>query len=148
MESASAFPSDAWFEAMAADARNRPDVYQHLGFADFRLVVEVRDEVATRQYGLVLDGYDVFYAGELDDLEAFRPDAVVVGAPSTWQDMMDNIVRNDGADGAHTLNALSIAEDPLLVRSDDPLGRDKFFRYAETLQTLFDSLGRSQPVDA
>jgi hypothetical protein len=148
MAAAAAFPSDAWFEAMAADARNRPDVYQHLGFADFRLVVEVRDEVAARQYGLVLDGYDVLYAGELDDLEAFGPDAIVAGAPSTWRDMMDNIVRNGGADGAHTLNALSIAEDPLRVRSDDPLGRDKFFRYAETLQTLFDSLARSQPVAA
>jgi hypothetical protein len=148
MQTAGAFPADEWFEAMAADARNRPDVYQHLGFADFRLVVEVSDEEATRQYGLVLDGYDVLYAGELRDLEAFRPDAVVVGARSTWQDMMDNIVRNGGADGAHTLNALSIAEDPLRVRSDDPLGRDKFFRYSETLQTLFDSLASSQPVGA
>ncbi|MHB1986548.1 MAG: hypothetical protein ACYCSF_00960 [Acidimicrobiales bacterium] len=142
------FPSDACFEAMAADARNRPDVYQHLGFADFRLVVQVRDEEATRHYGLVLDGYDATYAGELNDLDTFRPDAVVVGTPSTWQDMIDNIVGNGGADGAHTLNALSIAEDPLFVQSDDPLGRDKFYRYAETIQTLFDSLGRPQPVDA
>jgi len=148
MNAAATFPSDACFEAMVADARERRDVYNHLGFADFRLAVEVRDANATRHYGLVLDGYDALYAGELGDLAAFRPDAVIAGTPSTWQDMMDNIVGNGGADGTHTLNALSIAEDPLQVRSDDPLGRDKFFRYAETLQTLFDSLARSRPVAA
>lgn len=54
--------------------------------------------------------------------------------------MAANIATNGGADLAHTLNALSIAEAPLRVSSLDPLGRDKFFRYAETLQTLFDSL--------
>ncbi len=140
------FPSDRWFQAMVTDARTRPDVYRRLGFADLRLVIEETGGGRERRFGLVLDGYDVFYAGELDDVDAFAADAVVSGTGDTWQEMIANIVANRGADGAHTLNALSIAEDPLRISSLDPVGRDKFFRYAETLQTLFDGLAAYEPV--
>lgn len=133
----------SWFQTMADDARDRPDVYRRLGFGDLRLVVEETDGGGARRFGLVLDGYDVFSAGELDDVGGFGPEATISGTRETWDEMAANIVANDGADLAHTLNALSIAEAPLKVSSADPLGRDKFFRYAETLQTLFDSLARA-----
>lgn len=135
----------SWFEGMADDARNRPEVYRRLGFGDLRLVVEESDGSRSRRFGLVLEGYDVLSAGELEDVASFRPDATVSGSRETWDEMATNIRKNGGADLAHTLNALSIAETPLKVFSADPLGRDKFFRYAETLQTLFDSLAR-EPV--
>lgn len=131
---------NAWFEAMEDDARNRPDVYRRLGFADLRLVVEETDGDRAHRYGLVLDGYDVLFAGELDDLNAFRADASITGAREAWDEMAANIAANHGADGSHTLNALSISEAPLRVSSADPVGRDKFYRYAETLQTLFDAM--------
>jgi hypothetical protein len=135
--------NDAWFEAMEADARDRPEVYQRLGFADLRLVIEETDGGVTRRFGLVLDGYDVLYVGALDDVEAFAPDATVSGSREVWDELFTNTSADGGADPAHTLNALSIAEAPLRVWSPDPVGRDKFFRYAETLQTLFDALGRA-----
>lgn len=135
----------SWFEAMAHDANNRPDVYRRLGFGDLRLVVEETDDIRVRRFGLILDGYDVSSGGEVDDVESFHPDAIISGPRETWNEMAANIVNNGGADLGHTLNALSIAEAPLKVSSPDPLGRDKFFRYAETLQTLFDSLAR-EPI--
>lgn len=135
----------SWFEVMAEDSRNRPDVYHRLGFGDLRLVFEETDDSGVRCFGLVLDGYDVVAAGQLEDVESFHPDAVISGTREAWDEMAANIVHHGGADLAHTLNALSIAETPLKVSSPDPLGRDKFFRYAETLQTLFDSLAR-QPI--
>lgn len=133
----------AWFDAMEVDARVRPDVYRDLGFADFRLMVEETDGVYVRRFGLVLDGYDVLFAGELDDADAFGAEATVTGPKEVWDDLHANIVANGGADREHTLNALSIAEAPLRVESPDPVGRDKFYRYAETLQTLFDALARA-----
>jgi hypothetical protein len=129
-----------WFETMAADARTRPDVYSKLGFADLRLVVEEVDGATAHAYGLVLDGYDVIATGPVEDVAAFGADAVLTGPREAWDEMAANIVVHEGADGAHTLNSLTIAETPLRVISTDPMGRDKFFRYAETLQTLFDSL--------
>ncbi|MDA8045397.1 MAG: hypothetical protein M0Z30_09195 [Actinomycetota bacterium] len=133
----------SWFQTMADDARNRPDVYRRLGFGDLRLVVEEIDGSTTRRFGLILDGYDAVSAGELDDVDRFGPDATITGTRQTWDEMAANIVAHGEADLAHTLNALSIAEAPLRVSSPNPLGRDKFFRYAETLQTLFDSLARA-----
>ena len=133
----------SWFERMADDARNRPDVYRRLGFGDLRLVVEQTDDASIRRFGLILDGYDVVSTGELDDLDNFGSDATITGTRETWDEMAANILANGAADLAHTLNALSISEAPLRVSSPDPIGRDKFFRYAETLQTLFDSLARA-----
>lgn len=135
----------SWFEAMAADSRNRPEVYRKLGFGELRLVVEQTEGGEARRFGLVLDGYDVISAGELDDVDAFGPEATISGPRDAWDEMVANIVEHGGADLHHTLNALSMADAPLRVSSPDPLGRDKFFRYAETLQTLFDSLAR-EPV--
>lgn len=140
------FPSASWFEHMAADVEARADVYRHLGFCDFRLVMEIVDGDSTQSFGLVLDGYDVLYAGELEEVGAFGADATLAGEVAAWREMVGNIVRNGRADGHHTLNALTIAEAPLRVSSNDPLGRDKFFRYAETLQTMFDSLGSQVAV--
>jgi hypothetical protein len=130
-----------WFDTMAADARTRPDVYRRLGFADLRLLVEEADAQSPRRFGIVLDGYDVESTGEVTDVARFQPDATISGPSEVWEEMAANIREHAGADGAHTLNALSIAETPLYVSSADPVGRDKFYRYAETLQTLFDALG-------
>jgi hypothetical protein len=139
------FPSASWFEKMVSHATEAPEVYQALGFASFRLVIEVMDESGhARRFGIVLDGYDVLSEGEIDDLEDFRPDAILSGPIAAWREMVANIAENGGADRGHTLNALSLAEVPLRVTSDDPMGRDKFFRYAETLQTLFDATGRRE----
>lgn len=69
----------SWFETMAADARNRPDVYRRLGFGDLRLVVEETDASGPHRFGLILDGYDVVPTGELGDVDAFRPDASITG---------------------------------------------------------------------
>lgn len=136
------FPSDAWFGRLVAAAYDDPEAFERLGFADLRLAVAVVDGDATRRFGIVLDGYDVDYVGEVtDDLE-FAPDATVVGPVDVWREMVDNIDAHGGADNEHTLNRLTLAGVPLSVEAVDPMGRDKFYRYAETLQMLFDSTAR------
>ncbi len=133
------FSLNRWLEDLAVRAREDSETYFRLGFADLRLVVEaVDDDGTTHDFGLVLDGYDVIYTGELDNVDTFRPDATITGPASVWEEMAANIGTHGGADRYHTLNAMTIADEPLRVSSDDPIGRDKFFRYAETLQTLFD----------
>lgn len=143
------FPSAGWLDGLASHAAEAPEIYQALGFANFRLAIEVVDPSGMpRHFGLVLDGYDVVSAGEIDNLPVFAPEAILTGALDAWREMVDNIAENGGADRVHTLNALTLADVPLRVTSDDPMGRDKFFRYAETLQTLFDATGRRESVAA
>lgn len=141
--SSTSFPSAEWFASLTSHATTEPEIYRALGFADFRLAVEIIGaDGATRTFGLVFDGYDISSAGELTDPVGFCGDATVTGPLEAWQSMVANIAEHGAADGLHTLNALSIADVPLRVVADDPMGRDKFFRYAETLQTLFDASGR------
>ena len=133
------FPCDSWFERMVASARMDPETYERLGFAEFRLVFEVEAGDDARRFGLVLDGYDVDYAGELADVGTFSADAVLSGPLDAWREMVDNIDANGRADVEHTLIRLCLAGTPMRLVAVDPMGRDKFFRYAETLQTLVDA---------
>ncbi|MDA8147770.1 MAG: hypothetical protein M0Z93_03200 [Actinomycetota bacterium] len=136
------FPSTAWFARLVEDVDRRPEVYQRLGFADCRFAIEIVDPPGpARCFGLVLDGYDIRSEGELEDVPAFAADVVLSGPLEVWSAMVAAIAAQGSADRTQTLNALSIAGFPLAARSSDPLGRDKFYRYAETLQTLFDSAG-------
>jgi len=143
------FPSAGFFDELVLDVVRRPEEYERLGFADCRLVVEVVQPAGdVRRFGLVLDGYEARSEGEIADLDGFHPEVVVSGALDAWTEMLASIVEHGSADRSHTLNALSIAGFPLATRSDDPVGRDKFYRYAETLQTLFDSVGLQVRAEA
>ena len=137
-----AFPSDGWFGRLAAAAYDDPETFARLGFAELRLAVEVVGDESTRRFGVVLDGYDVEYAGELTDELEFAPEATITGPIDAWREMVENIDAHGGADNEHTLNRLTMAGVPLTVEAVDPMGRDKFYRYAETLQTLFDGTAR------
>ncbi len=142
-ESVIDFPSVEWFDFLCDHAKEEPEIYESLGFAFFKLAVELVDEGGRVQaYGIVFDGYDVISFGDVTGYGNFQPDATISGPLAAWREMVNNISANGGADSAHTLNALSIAEVPFQVRADDPLGKDKFFRYAETLQTIFDATSR------
>jgi hypothetical protein len=44
------------------------------------------------------------------------------------------------------LNSLSIFGEPLVVRADDAMGHDKFFRFMGTLQAVFDAAGSPATV--
>ena len=132
------FADDGWFARLPAVADQDPETFERLGFAELRLLFEVIDGDDIRRFGLVLDGYDVDYAGEIADVDAFAADTIVTGPIDAWSEMAANIAAHGGADKEHTLNCLTMAGVPLSVTAPDPMGRDKFFRYAETLQALFD----------
>ncbi len=138
------FPSSEWFDDLASHAAEAPQLYEALGFANLRLLIEILQPSASKHhFGLVFDGYDVTSVGEIADPASFDAEVTLTGDFDDWREMIENIARNGGADRSHTLNALSIADYPLRVMSVDPIGRDKFFRYAETLQTLFNATGRN-----
>lgn len=133
------FPSSEWFGALAACASESLD-FERLGFADLRLAFEMSDAPGgPRSFGVVLDGYDVTSEGELDPAASFDADATIRGPLATWEEMVSNIVEHGMADGAHTLNALTIAGLPLAIVSSDPVRRDRVYRFAETVQQLLDS---------
>lgn len=140
------FPSAEWIDALAAAASADAEELARLGFCNIRLVLRVNATPdGDRCLGLILDGYDIESAGEVDPA-TWEHDCVLEGPLGAWNDMLTNIAEHDGADLAHTLNALTLAEFPMRVTAGDPIGRDLFYRYNESLQAIFDKAGQV-PVD-
>jgi hypothetical protein len=132
------FPSNEWFGALVAAAGQDPELLRTLGFADIRLGLRLTGAPGgDRVFGLRLENYDVISDGQID-LAEWNADCVFEGPAEVWDEMIANIVDNGAADLGHTLNALSLAEEPMRVVADDPMGRDLFFRYNQTLQEVFD----------
>jgi hypothetical protein len=63
----------------------------------------------------------------------------VLSAPrALWCEMVESIVKNRGADAAHTLNTLSHLGDKIQVEYSDAEGHDRFYRYMASIQEFFD----------
>ena len=141
------FPSDEWFSLLIAAAVADASLMEHLGIAELRFGVEVVAPSGEAQlFGIVLDGYDVTSLGTVDEV-AFAPEVVVGGPLEAWVEMIEVIEAEGEADTAHTLNSLTIFGTPMIVRSPDAMGQDKFFRFMGTLQAIFDAAGSaSVPV--
>lgn len=136
------FPSDRFFTEMTKRALADEPTMRRLGVADLRLGLELRSEDGgTELYGIVLDGYDIDSHGAVDE-SSFAPEAVLSAPLAAWQELVENIEQNQGADRFHTLNSLVILGDPFSLRSPDAMGSDKFYRFMGTLQAIFDAIGR------
>ena len=60
----------------------------------------------------------------------------------TWRAMIESIARGGGRpELEQTLNRLSHMGEPLRVYSDDPLRRDLYFRYNQSLQEFVNACG-------
>ncbi len=121
------------------------------GVTYLNLAVETcSDTGGCHRYGICFDGYDIDYVGEIAAGAAgdgFEYECVIIGAEDVWREIATNIETHGGADLTHTLNSLSLADEPLRVDSPDPMGRDKFFRYQASIQEAFNAAGR-QAVSA
>jgi hypothetical protein len=140
------FPSSAWFVELVSRATSDQAALQRLGIADLRLGVEVLiPDGIDEFFGVVLDGYDIGVVGPTDE-DTFAPDVVVSGPLDAWREMVDWIEEHGPADSAHSLNGLTIAGVPLVARSEDAMGSDKFYRFMGTVQAIFDAAGAPAPV--
>ena len=135
------FPSSAWFVELVSRATDDPATLEHLGIADLRLGIEVVEPAGEVEFvGLVLDGYDIHVVAPTSE-STFAPEVVVSGPREAWDEMLTWIGEHGPADAAHSLNGLTIAGVPLVARSDDAMGSDKFYRYMGTVQAVFDAAG-------
>jgi hypothetical protein len=71
-----------------------------------------------------------------------RADFILEAPLAVWRAMIESIVAGGGRpDLEHTLNRLSHMGSPIAVRSDDPLRRDLYFRYNQSLQEFVNACG-------
>lgn len=132
------FPSQAFFEELAALMNADRARYEHLGYTDctagFRVVGATSFEVQVE--------FDEFVARRVTAVEpgSGDPDFVLAASLDTWRDMIASIAAGKGRpDLVHTLNHLSHMGTPISLLGSDMLRKDLYFRYAQSLQEFFNA---------
>ena len=130
------FPSTEWFRRLAARMQADRARHEHLGYIDCVAGFTVLDgpggpftvHVTFEEFAAV----DVRRAGPE---EAARADFTLEATLATWRAMLESIAEGGGRPAlTQTLNHLSHMGAPIRVTSDDPLRRDLYFRYNQSLQ--------------
>ena len=134
-----AFPSLIFFQSLQTLMQQEEARFRRLGFVDTTFGVHIVD--AHGQEWRYLLTFEVFECREAAGVAGFDLtviDFVLKGELSSWVEMLQNIQQHNGADVAHSLNTLTHFGERLQVLYDDPDGRDKLFRFQESIQEFFD----------
>jgi hypothetical protein len=146
------FPDPQWFLALGGLMAARGELFRRIGYAETRFVVRVLpDEDGGGQEqntGVAMAGYALTDAMALAPGEAasFDPDFAICARGAVWRRMLDEIARNGRPELRHTLNSLALLGDELWLESADQLREDKFYRFNQSLQELF-NLAAQLPAD-
>lgn len=139
-------PTVDWLTRLAEASQEDLAEFRKLGEVDCRFAVNIYDggpEGSALIVQLRFDGFDVDEIKQITEADLESMDFVIETDRDSWLEMVDNIRAGDGRpDLGHTLNALSMAATPIRVWSSDPLGRDMFFRYNQSLQQFFNNCAR------
>lgn len=135
---AAPFPSVEWFQRLA-DAMNVNRARQEqLGYCDCVAAFEVTDGAPDGRPFVVHVTFEEFSATDVRSAPASDvagADFTVRGPLAAWRGMIESIAAGRGRPGLEqTLNRLTHMGTPMDVVSDDPLRRDLYFRYNQTLQ--------------
>ncbi|MCI4676468.1 hypothetical protein [Candidatus Mycolicibacterium alkanivorans] len=139
-------PTVEWVTRLAEINKADLAEFRKLGEVDCRLAVNIFDggpDGSALIVQLRFDGFDIDEIKEIGETELESMDFVIETDRDSWLEMVDNIRAGDGRpDLDHSLNALSMAATPIRVWSSDPLGRDMFFRYNQSLQHFINNCAR------
>lgn len=138
------FPSEAWFQRLAEVMGTDGARFEELGPCDCTMVAKIDlDSERTRLYEIAFEGFGVQSIRELGDLAEAAPSHFVLEGPlGAWREMLENIRPHQAPDREHTLNTLTLRDDPMRVSGPDQLEADAFYRYNETLQRFFNGSAR------
>ena len=147
------FPEPQWFLALGRLMAARGELFQRIGYVETRFVVRVlpdQDEgdggsggqernVEEQNTGVAMQGYALTDAVALaaGAAASFDADFAICARRAVWRRMLDEIARNGRPELRHTLNSLALIGDELWLESADQLREDKFYRFNQSLQELF-----------
>jgi len=148
-----AFPSSEWFERLAQLMKLNRTLHEHLGYIDCVAQFMVIDGgPGGKPWGVQVtfeefDAIEVREAGpheasqrEASQNDVARADFSLEASLATWREMIEVIARGGGRpDLTHTLNYLSHTGAPIRVWSEDPLRKDLFFRYNQSIQEFINA---------
>jgi len=132
------FPSLAWFKHLGERLNADRARYEHLGYVDCVVEFAVRDAFGPGRplrAQVTFEEVSVVDVREPGPTDAGRADFSLEADREAWRDMIESIAKGEGRPALdQTLNFLSHFDSPFRVRADDPLKRDLYFRYNQSLQ--------------
>jgi len=144
------FPSVAWFERLAALMDERRHRHVHIGTVDCLAQFSMLDIPRRGENWHVqvrFEEYSVVEVKQVEDADAGQADFVLESDADVWQEMVENIAAGAGRpDLEHSLNRLSLPGVPMRLWSEDPLARDLFFRYNQSLQEFWNASAQIETV--
>jgi hypothetical protein len=134
------FPSLAWFQELARLMNENEAAFKRVGYADVTWAVEVQPLAPWHTpylFRLVFEEYGCIDIEELDPGSDADVAFTLQATYTTWKEMIQNIQANNGPDLEHSLNRLTLMDDPIYIAAADFLSRDLFARYGQTFQLFF-----------
>ena len=134
------FPSIEWLQELVRLMHENEVAFKRVGYADVTWAMEVQPSSSVHIpyfYRFVFEEYSCVALEEFEPGTAAEVDFVLQATYDTWREMIRNIQANNGPDLEHSLNRLTLMDDPMYIVASDFLSRDLFARYGQTFQLFF-----------
>ena len=134
------FPSLEWFQELARLMNENDAPYRRLGYADVSWAIEMQPSEPDQPTHLFVFEFEEYSCKSVKVCDPdSQPDVgfIMRATLGTWEEMIRNIQENQGPDLQHTLNFLTLPDDPIYIDAPDFLSRDLFARYGQTFQLFF-----------
>lgn len=145
-----AFPSTQWFEALAGLMHEQKEAFAKIGDIDCVMQVTIVDGTKSEEPWSCQVTFEEFSVAEIREVgsdELDRADFILETDLDTWQEMVDSIVAGGGTpDLDHTLNRLSLPGVPIRLWGVDPVRRDAYYRFNQTLQRYINNCASLRTV--
>jgi hypothetical protein len=129
------FPSVEWFQRLADRMNENRARQEQLGYVDCVAGFAVNDGGEPFTVHVTFEEFEATDVNRAGAGDAARADFTLEADLATWRSMIESIAKGGGRPGLdQTLNRLSHMGAPMAVHSDDPLRRDLYFRYNQSLQ--------------
>ena len=140
------FPSRGWFERLVALMNADRARQEKLGYVDCVARFTVTDggpDGAPWAVQITFEEFEATDVREVGPGDAPSPDFDLQAPLAVWRGMIESVAAGNGRPGLDfTLNRLSHLGTPMRVVSDDPLRRDLYFRYNQSLQEFVNASAR------
>jgi hypothetical protein len=134
------FPSLEWFQELVRLMNDNEVPYRRLGYADVNWAIEMQPSQPDQLTHLFVFEFEEYGCKSVKVCDADSQPEVAFTMRATlgaWEEMIRNIQENQGPDLQHTLNYLTLPDDPIYIDGPDFLSRDLFARYGQTFQLFF-----------
>lgn len=132
------FPSVAWFERLADEMASQHAEFAHIGPVDCVMQVTILDGgdgAGPWRAQVRFDNLEVSEVRIVSEADEEEADFILETDLDTWREMVESIVAGGGVpDLGHTLNRLSLPGTPIRLWGVDPVRRDAYYRFNQSLQ--------------